>query len=500
MKRRILLLLAAAFLYAVMLALTWTVASRRAHRKTEAMLDNAMVDLESTINDSLGTMLAYVASSIVDELGEAKPLSLEQARAIAVQRDLDEFNVINRNGRIIGSSDASLFGYSMYESMKTAEFMSLCNGRRQAISQPFRTSVVDRDAYRKYVGVAFPGGEGIVQVGMDERRATQMFPSIMEFILEEWLIGETGFFLCASILDGRLISTPAGHRREAFYLPQTGYDQTMKSVVEDGKTTFRQVLFGQVCHCRAIIFARHRIVAAVPLEEFFSARTNYTVLMAIVLAIVMGIFVVLLWRIDVARAKLQAFYKAEDEKRAAELELGKTIQKSALPSESMTSEYCAFTASMQTAREVGGDFYDFFSLDDNHIAFLVADVSGKGITGALYMMTAKTLIKDTMLASPEAHPSEVLSRVNEELCRNNPAEMFLTAWVGVLDLNSGRVSFANAGHNPPLVKRSSGETEWVKPRSGCPLACFDNVKYKPLEMALAPGDAIFLYTDGVTEA
>ena len=116
------------------------------------------------------------------------------------------------------------------------------------------------------------------------------------------------------------------------------------------------------------------------------------------------------------------------------------------------------------------------------------------------MMTAKTIIKDRMLASPELHPAEVLSQVNTELCRNNPAEMFLTAWVGVLDLNTGRVAFANAGHNPPVAKRSSGKVEWVKQRSGCPLACFDNVKYKPFEMILATGDTLFLYTDGVTEA
>ncbi len=500
MKHRIKIILAAVVLFALMIAITWTSATRRAHRKTEVMLENAMLDLQSTIDDSLGTMLAYVASSIVDELGEVKPLSVAQAKRIATQRDIDELCIIYRSGRIIASSDYRLIGFSMYDSSTTAEFMTLCHGRRHAISQPFRASVVTPEERRKYVGVSFPGGEGIIQIGMDETRATQMFPSIMEFILEEWQLGETGFFLCASIDDGHLISTPARHRKQAFFLPQTGYDPSLEKGVKEGNVTFRQILFGSPCDCRALIFAGHRIVAAVPFEEFYSARTNYTALMAIVLGIVIGIFVMFLWRIEVASAKLQEFYKAEDEKRTAELELGKTIQMAALPAESMSCEYCLLTASMQPAREVGGDFYDFFNLDDTHVAFLVADVSGKGITGALYMMTAKTLIKDKMLASPEEHPAEVLSEVNSELCRNNPAEMFLTAWVGVLDLNNGRVSFVNAGHNPPVVRRSSGEVEWMKPRSGCPLACFDNVKYKPLEMSLAPGDTIFLYTDGVTEA
>ena len=499
MKRRIVLLLAAVLLYAGMVTATWFIATHHAHRKAETLLDNAMEDLDSTINDSVATMLMHVAESIVDELGEAKPLSPERAKIIADQRDIDEFNVIDRDGRVIASADPHLVGVSMMDFPTSAEFMVLTKGKRHAFTQPFRPGAHNPDVRRKYVGVPFPNGDGIIQVGMDETRATKKFPAIMEFILDGWVLDETGFFLCASIKDGHLISSPARYRSQAFYLTQTGYDQSDKTVVEDGMTTFRQILYGEVCECRAIIFAGHRIIAAIPLQEIYSMRTNFTAFMAIVLATVIGIFVMLLWRIDVASTQLKAFYKAEDEKRAAELELGRTIQMAALPSESMMSEYCALSASMQPAREVGGDFYDFFSIDETHVAFLVADVSGKGITGALYMMT-KTIIKDSMLASPEVHPAEVLSQVNTELCRNNPAEMFLTAWVGVLDLNTGRVTFANAGHNPPIVRRSSGKVEWVKQRSGCPLACFDNVKYKPLEMFLATGDTLFLYTDGVTEA
>jgi sigma-B regulation protein RsbU (phosphoserine phosphatase) len=155
---------------------------------------------------------------------------------------------------------------------------------------------------------------------------------------------------------------------------------------------------------------------------------------------------------------------------------------------------------MEAAREVGGDFYDFFPLGETHRAFLVADVSGKGVTGALYMMNAKTLIKDTLLADPARDPAAALSRVNAELCANNPAQMFITAWVGVLDLETGRVAYANAGHNPPLVLRGGAAPEWLKERSGVPLACFGNAAYRPRETTLAPGDALFLYTDGVTEA
>ena len=500
MSRRNAIFAAALLLYAIALAVTWHFSTHRAARQTEAMLDYAILDLNDTLNGSIDTMLMHIAESIVDELGKAAPLPDERAQEIIRKRLVDELNVIDRNGRIIATSDKRVLGGNMKTVPSAAKFMVLCEGGRHAYSQPFRNGAHNPDVRRKYVGVAFPGGEGFVQIGMDETRVTQMFPSIMRFIFDEWLLGEKGFFLCASIDDGHLISNPARHRDQAVFLSQTGYNPLSSIVVEDGKTTFRQRLFGDVCDCRAVIFAGHRIVAALPLAEYYTTRTIYTVAMGIVLAAVIGMFAFLLWRIDKASVQLKAFYRAEEKKRTEELELGCKIQMAALPSEYPSNEYCRLEPFIRPAREVGGDFYDFFNLDETHIAFLVADVSGKGITGALYMMTAKTLIKNTMLAFPESHPADVLSRVNRELCRNNPAEMFLTVWMGVLNIDNGRVLFANAGHNSPLVKRVSGTVEWLRERSGCPLACFDNVAYRQYELKLVPGDALFIYTDGVTEA
>ncbi len=500
MRRRHIILITAVILYAAMLAATWVVSTRRAWQQTKSMLDYAILDLTATVEGSIDTLLMHVAEMVIDELKEPKPLSTSEIVAIADRMDIDELNVVDRTGRILASSDARLIGKSMKDNPKPAEFMVLCDGKRHVLSQPFRAGASNPDARRKYVGIAFQGGNGFVQVGIDESHLTQMFPSIMDFIFDEWLLGEKGFFLCASTKDGRLISNPARHRDEALFIAETGYAPDSASVIEDGKTTFRQRLFGDTCDCRTIIFAGHRIVAALPLAEYYTTRTIYTYIMALVLAIVLASFVMLLWRIDKDSAKLKAFYKSEEEKRTAELEIGRTIQMAALPPDFPSNEYYKLSAFMRPAREVGGDFYDFFQPDDMHIAFLVADVSGKGITGALYMMTAKTIVKDTLLASPDLHPADVLTHVNQELCRNNPAEMFLTVWIGILALDSGRLTFANAGHNPPLLRRASGEAEWLKARSGCPLACFDNIKYKPLEISLAPGDLLFLYTDGVTEA
>jgi serine phosphatase RsbU (regulator of sigma subunit) len=184
-----------------------------------------------------------------------------------------------------------------------------------------------------------------------------------------------------------------------------------------------------------------------------------------------------------------------------ELEFAKAIQHSAMPSVqplySGRNEFEIY-AQMDTAKEVGGDFYDFYYISDNKLAFLIADVSGKGIPAALFMMTAKTLIKS--LAEAGLSVNDIFTVANQKLCENNDAGMFVTAWMGILDLKTGIVTFANAGHNPPLVCHSDGSFEYYKVRPGLVLAGMEEIKYRKNELQLAPGDMIYLYTDGVTEA
>jgi sigma-B regulation protein RsbU (phosphoserine phosphatase) len=191
---------------------------------------------------------------------------------------------------------------------------------------------------------------------------------------------------------------------------------------------------------------------------------------------------------------------ADRERIATELSVATQIQASMLP--------CIFPAfpernefelyaSMIPAKEVGGDFYDFFMVDDTTLAVVIADVSGKGVPAALFMVIAKTLIKNT--AQQGKNPKEVFETVNAILCENNEAELFVTAFIGYLDIVTGRFSFVNAGHNPPLLKQN-GRYEWLKQKSGFVLAMMDDMKYKQYELTLIPGDELFLYTDGVTEA
>ena len=192
---------------------------------------------------------------------------------------------------------------------------------------------------------------------------------------------------------------------------------------------------------------------------------------------------------------------AEKERIGAELDIAKHIQASMLP--------CIFPAfperkefdiyaTMEPAKEVGGDFYDFFMVDDTHLAIVMADVSGKGVPAALFMVIGKTLIKDH--TTPGRDLGKVFTEVNQLLCESNSEELFITAFEGVLDLVTGEFVYVNAGHEMPFICKAGGDFEPYKIRAGFVLAGMEDMKYRAGSTRLEPGDKIFQYTDGVTEA
>ena len=200
---------------------------------------------------------------------------------------------------------------------------------------------------------------------------------------------------------------------------------------------------------------------------------------------------------------IRSFMKitAEKERIGAELNVATQIQADMLPRIFLAfperQEFDIY-ATMNPAKEVGGDFYDFFLVDDDHLAVVIADVSGKGVPAALFMVIAKTLIKNH--AQNKETPGEVFTHTNEQLCEGNDAGLFVTAWMGILQISTGHFVYVNAGHNPPLLRRAGGSFEWLKSRPGFVLAGMEGVRYRENEMELAPGDVLYLYTDGVTEA
>ncbi|MCR5414268.1 MAG: SpoIIE family protein phosphatase [Kiritimatiellae bacterium] len=506
MKRAVLPLLALALagLYAAAISAMWIVGTREAEEKTENLLDYAIIDFKDTVNGALDTLLVNAADGVARETAVAKRMGIGAAQALADRYGVDEVNIISREGDFLASSDPLIAGKSvtMLDREETAGFMVLTGGAVRVYSQKFRRGAHTDGARRKYLGVAYPGGEGFVQVGLNESRLAEgLYETLLGFIFDEWLVGETGCFLCADP-SGRLFSNPSRHRNEAKTLAETGFTPPDPSVFDPSREredqTFTATVFGEECFCREFVFADHTLLAVVPEREYYSTRNVNFAVAALALAAVLAVFLLLIYRIWRDARRLKAFYDAEAAARAKDFAIAGTIQSAALPAEFPESPYFAIAAAMTPAKEVGGDFYDFFALDATHEAFLVADVSGKGTPAALYMMTAKTLIRDTLLAKRD--PAAALTAVNAELCGQNPANMFITAWVGVMDLETGRVSFVNAGHNPPFARRGDGTVEMLKERSGPILAYMDGVSYGLKSVELKPGDTLFLYTDGVTEA
>ena len=192
---------------------------------------------------------------------------------------------------------------------------------------------------------------------------------------------------------------------------------------------------------------------------------------------------------------------AEKERIGAELNVATQIQADMLPRIFPAfPEHREFDiyATMEPAKEVGGDFYDFFLVDEDHLALVIADVSGKGVPAALFMVIAKTIIKNH--AQNREGPAQTFIHANEQLCEGNDAGLFVTTWMGVLEISTGKFIYVNAGHNPPLLKRAGGEYAWLNSRPGFVLAGMEGMRYQENVLELAPGDQLYLYTDGVTEA
>ena len=192
---------------------------------------------------------------------------------------------------------------------------------------------------------------------------------------------------------------------------------------------------------------------------------------------------------------------AEKERIGTELALATQIQAAMLPHiVPAFPERRDFDiiGSMDPAKEVGGDFYDYFLIDDDHLCMVIADVSGKGVPAALFMMASKIILQSVAMLG--GSPGEILTKTNEAICSSNEAQMFVTVWVGILELSTGKLTCANAGHEYPVFMRPGGDFEIYRDKHGFVIGGMDGVKYKEYEIRLEPGAKLFVYTDGVPEA
>ena len=192
---------------------------------------------------------------------------------------------------------------------------------------------------------------------------------------------------------------------------------------------------------------------------------------------------------------------AEKERIGAELSLATQIQAAMLPHivpAFPDRKDFDVIGSMDPAKEVGGDFYDYFLIDDDHLGLVIADVSGKGVPAALFMMASKIILQSVAMLG--GSPAEILTKTNQAICSNNEAQMFVTVWIGILELSTGKLTCANAGHEYPVFKRPNGDFELYKDRHGFVIGGMEGAQYKEYEIQLEPGSKLFAYTDGVPEA
>jgi sigma-B regulation protein RsbU (phosphoserine phosphatase) len=490
-------------------------------------------DVANGFTDRADYQLVTVARDIAKRFGSSGKLGAEDVAAICAEEEIAELYDISTNGVVVGGS--RLVGEKVHGE-QWSEFLRLLDpDGPESMSQPDRPRTSDGKVF-KYAAARFPDRSGYVEVGWSEERFLKYLRQRAYGYTRSWHIDERGYIVfvdSSGIVTSHTDMTLAGKTlREA-----TGLDP---AAIPTG-TLFRAEIGGMEMFCLAGPVRDYLAILADPVEDAFASRDRFmpriaVVLLAVFAALFLSVSRMLRKRVtdavhligdtlhriaggDLAgradvrtslefaelsnniNATVDALRAAAEERVrriGAELELAKTIQTSSLPSEPPENPVFRLSASMTPAREVGGDFYDHFRLDETRIVFLVADVSGKGITAALYMMTAKGLLKNRLLADRD--PAAALAAANAELCRNNPANMFLTAWVGVLDTQTGRLEYANAGHNPPLVRRVDGSVEWLRGKSGPMLAVLGGAAYRSLSVTLAPGDTLFVYTDGVTEA
>ena len=534
-QRWLIVLVAIAFLATT--AFLWLIQTRLSENNAIDLLALNLSDVREDIIDASDANLLKLAWSVAADLNPMEDITGDTLQELTAKYDVTEINVIDPRGVIVATTHPAFLDYYMGSGTQSAEFMGLLSGETEYV-QSYQPTSDDPNISRKYGGVVLERG-GFVQVGYGAERFQRDIDEFVVGVTRNRHVGAGG---CIIIVDENwnIVSDRLGH--EGQNLSVTGIWIDPETMPEN--EVFVTDVYGQSSYCMYRTTEGYRIVAVMPRSEAALSRNVsvgvttsmqivvFTALFVMIFVLVQRLVVRNIYQINdslsaITDGKLDTVvnvrshvefddlsndinttvdtlkrYIADAAARIdAELAFAKAIQHSALPS--VFPPYPGrmefdIHAAMFTAKEVGGDFYDFYFVDEDTLAFLVADVSGKGIPAAMFMMQSKMLLKS--FAESGMPIEQVFTTANEKLCEGNDAGMFVTAWMGLLNVKTGLVTFANAGHNPPLVRQADGSFAFHKTRAGFVLAGMEGIRYRKFELQLAPGDTICLYTDGVTEA
>ena len=507
--------------------------------ETQEVFTVAINDVEAAVREKSNHQLLEIAELVKQEYEKDPTVSLF---GLTEKYGIKEINIVDSNGVITNSTEADSINYDMNCKTQSKEFVDTLK-IQDSFVQEYSPRGKDESVWRKYAAVNLTDG-GFIQVGYDAQQFHAMLNEFVIDVTKNRHVGTSGFVavldeqLCMVIDNdyaGKHISSIGIIPPEEMAQGKTAsalYNADVVDGISDESKEYMYVFKFVEGYC---------LIAAMPVAEAMFMRDASmltSIFMQVIIFATLFVFIYLLIKrviinnlkkindtlaqitngdlsvtVDVRSneefaslsddinstvATLKQYIAEAAARIDKELEYAKRIQLSALPTNFPDGDDYKIYAQMIAAKEVGGDFYDFYKLSDTTVAFLAADVSGKGIPAAMFMMTAKTIIKD--LAERGLAVNDIFTQANEKLCENNESGMFVTAWMGILDLTTGQVKFANAGHNPPLLKRADGSFEYLKTRAGFVLAGMEGVRYRAGEITLNLGDRLFLYTDGVPEA
>ena len=465
----------AAFLLSM--AFTWFLHSRLSERDAYKLIDSTFESVEDEITDCVDERLVRQCMAVRERLDEGYPTDLRSLQDLAREMGVTEISIADAKGDIIHASVQDYLAAPGKPAFnfrtaggKAEDMMCLVDGFATEYCQPYRSNTAN-GAWRKFVGVWMPTTGGFVEIGCDGASLRALSRASLVDLFRNWRVGGTGGIVVTT-MSGLVLSDYEEPSREGAQWEEPDDSFYWKRKEIEGFPTYVMI---------------PRDSAAVQRDVLVGATAVLNGAALVFVALLVGFVISSFVRNQI---KLQT---------AKELKMATDIQLAAIPSVFPPfPDETSFDiwASMDTAKEVGGDFYDFYFTGSDRVLFLVADVSGKGVPAAMFMMRAKALIKS--VAQTGKQIGQVFEEANDALCEGNSSNTFVTVWAGELNVRTGHVSYVNAGHNPPIM-RLGGKVEYLRSRPSLVLGAMAGVRYRVNELQLEPGDAIYLYTDGIVE-
>ncbi len=514
---------------------TYVIQNGISEQSTIGQFDQTVQDVSEDLMNKCDDDLLTLNYEIADEIASAAAPDLKQ---LALDHDVYAVTLIGKGGKIIDSSLADHIGKEINDLYDfPLQYIALLDPRSKG-SFVTQLGPVKFSGGQRLRESVIRSGDILVQVFLDEERANRLIGSALPEMIMNRHIGEDGG-LIALDQDGNVLCSTDGLLFDAEHDAPIDFSMDVGSLKE--RTLGKCMIGDAENYCMRTKVGDHDIISVIPVAEADFSKEMAVLLNFFLLMVVFGTLFVMIYIsiknliagnihkvndslseitagnldtvVDVRSAKefielsddinstvgtLKRYIAEANARIDTELQYARDIQSSALPSIFPDREEIDMFALMDPAKQVGGDFYDYYFLGKNKIVFLVADVSGKGIPASLFMMRAKTIMKT--YAEYRIAVADIFTNANYQLCEGNETSMFVTAWMGILDLETGKLTYVNAGHNPPLVRRKDGPFEYLRDRSGFVLGALEGITYKEKSLILEPGDEIFLYTDGVVEA